>query len=327
MNVLVTGGSGFIGINIVRKLLLEDNKVICLTRRNLDDSRRQFLKVEKGELIIETADIGDFNKLENMLSAYDISGVIHAAAITPSSEIEKDNPEKVIETNFNGTVNILKAARNTNVKKFIYLSSNGVYGNIDSDDEIVKEDHKLNPNSLYSVAKIASEMYCRKIQELFGIQTISVRVSSTYGPMEAPTCSRTNMSLLYRIIQQAVNRKKLSVTGMGSSRNWTHVYDIAGAITALLNSEKLAHDLYNISFGKNYSISTILNTIKEIIPDFRFEFTASASESTFELSNMEKRGILDNSRLRIDSNFQPQYDLKEGIQHYVTWLANFKKRN
>lgn len=327
MNVLVTGGSGFIGINIVRKLLIEDNKVICLTRRNLDDSRQQFLKVEKGELIIETGDIGDFSKLENLLNAYEISDVIHAAAITPSPETEKDNPEMVMGTNFNGTVNILKAARKTNVKKFIYLSSNGVYGNIESDDEIVNEDHKLNPNGLYSVAKIASEMYCRKIQELFGIQTISVRVGSTYGPMEAPTCSRTNMSLLYRLIHQAVNYKKVSVTGMGSSRNWTHVYDIAGAITALLNSEKLAHDLYNISFGKNYSVSTILNTIKEIIPDFRYEFTESASESMFDLSNMEKRGILDNSRLLIDSGFQPQYDLKEGIRHYIAWLSNFKKGN
>ncbi len=325
MNVLVTGGSGFIGINIVRKLLIEDNKVVCMTRRNLDESRRQFLDVGKGELIIGIADIGDFNKIKDLMKSHVISHVIHAAAITPSTEMERDNPEKVMEINLNGTVNILNAARKTGVDKFIYLSSNGVYGNIDADDEIVREDHKLNPNSLYSVAKIASEMYCRKIQELFGIQTISARIGSTYGPMEAPTFSRTNMSLIYRIIHHAVNHKRLSVMGKGSSRNWTHVYDIAGAIIALLNSERLDHDLYNISFGKNYSILRILNIIKEIMPDFRYEFTANASESTFDLTHMEKRGILGNSRLLMDSNFQPQYDLKEGIQQYITWLANSKK--
>ncbi len=327
MKVLVTGGGGFLGLNIVKRLLYEGDEVVCLDQNELGAEALEFLNDHSSAFFFEKGDVRDFEKIRSVLNRYDIRRVIHAAAVTPSLKEEQANPERIMEINFSGTVNVIHAARESAVDRIVFVSSNSIYGDVEADDVRVTEEHPLNARNLYSIAKIASEMYCGRIQELSGLQILIGRVSSAYGPMEHPTSARNHLSLVYQIVQQAIAGNEMRIFGESASRNWTHVYDLVAALTTLLKKEDLSYSVYNLSYGCSYSLKELLETVKKVEPKFRYSFTDTQKDANLILSTGEHRGILDNSRLIHDAGFVPAYNLQKGLEQYLSWLGQAKLTN
>lgn len=328
MKVLVTGGGGFLGLNVVKRLLYEGDEVVCLDQSELGSEAIGFLNDHSSAFFFEKGDARDFEKIRSVLDQYHIRRVIHAAAVTPSLSEEQANPERIMEINFGGTVNVIHAARESGaVDRIVFVSSNSIYGDVEGDDMRVTEDHPLNARNLYSIAKIASELYCRRIQELSGMQILIGRISSAYGPMEHPTLARNHMSLIYQIVQNAIAGNEVRIYGESPSRNWTHVYDLAAALTTLLKKESLSYSQYNLSYGCSYSLAELLETVKKAEPKFRYSFTGTEKDANLILSSGEHRGILDNSRLVKDTGFVPAYNLQKGLEQYLSWMRQTKLTN
>ncbi len=321
MNILVTGSDGFVGINIVKKLLEMGDHVVCTSRNPFSGEKLQFLDDRDDHLSFEKMDVTDPSSVEEAFSRHTVEGVIHAAAVTPTYEIESQNPERVMRVNFGGTVNVLEASRRNGVQRFVYVSSNGLYGSIGDCDEVVREDHPNDPESLYALAKYTSEAYCRRFAKISGMRIVSGRVCSTYGPMEAPTGSRKHMSTVNMLITAAREHREIKVVRPEIKRNWTHVFDIAGSLCALLHAESPSFSEYNLSAGKNYPLTEVMETIRQFIPDFRFSETDDPGEADIVLNDNSKRGYLDAGRLFNDIGYTPVYDLSSGIRQYIDWLS------
>ena len=321
MNIFVTGSDGFVGINILKQLLKHDDTIICGSRHDFTPEKLSFLDDKNGQLRFEKVDVTDTEKLDEVMKKHKVNAVIHAAAVTPTWDIESNYPERVMRVNYGGTVNVLEAARKNGVEHVVYVSSNGMYGKINDCDEVIHEDHANDPESLYALAKYTSEAYCRRMSKITGMRIVSGRVCSTYGPMEAPTASRTHMSTVHDLIFAAINHKEIKVVRPEIKRNWTHIYDIAGALCALLYAEAPSYAEYNLSAGKNYSLTTVMETIRKYFPDFKFSETTNADEADIVYNDNSKRGYLDVTRLFNDIQYKPMYpDLDAGIGQYVTWL-------
>lgn len=321
MKVLVTGGGGFIGINVVRKLLLQGEEVICGIHSELSPSAIRFLTVPNGFLHVEKVDVTDPNLISRIIKKYDINRIVHTAALTPTVEEEKKFPDRVMDVNLMGTVKVLKAASEHNIQRVIFVSSDGIYGPIEDGDRVITEDSILKADGLYGITKIAAESYCRRLQELTGIQIIVGRICATYGPMEQTTLSRSVMSAIYKIAAAAKNGKVLVVHGTQIKRNWTYVDDIAMGLISLLMAEKNSYNVYNLSCGNNYSLSEVLRIFKEIEPTLAYEVKDDDKDVDISYSLTQQRGYLDISRLKNDIGYTPQYDLRAGIEKYLGWLS------
>ena len=324
MKILVTGSDGFVGINIVKKLLERGAEVVCTSRHPFSEEKLAFLDDHAGRLSFEKMEVLDTSSIEDVFSRHMVDGIIHAAAVTPTYEIENKTPERIMRVNFGGTVNVLEAARRHDVKRFVFVSSNGLYGDISDCEEIIHEDHPNDPDSLYALAKYTSEAYCRRFAKISGMRIVSGRVCSTYGPMEAPTGSRKNMSTANTLITAALEHREIKVVRPEIKRNWTHVYDIAGALVALLYANDPSFSEYNLSAGKNYSLTEVMETIRKYIPDFKFSGTDDPNNADIVYGDSNKRGFLDASRLFNDIGYHPVYDLSSGIKQYIDWLGGHR---
>lgn len=323
MSILVTGSDGFVGINIVKKLMNKNEEIICTSRKPFSGEKLQFLNDNHSQLKFEKLEVTNPQEIEELFRKYPIRGIIHAAAVTPTHEVEWNNPELVMRVNIGGTINILEAARKHGTESFVFVSSNGLYGKITSCDEVIHEDHFPDSESLYGIAKYTGEAYCRRIAKITGMKIVSGRVCSTYGPMEAPTASRKHMSTVHDLIYAAREHREIKVVRPEIKRNWTHIYDIAGALCALLYADSPSYSEYNLSAGKNYSLTEVAETIKEFIPDFKFTETSDPQEADIVYNDSNRRGFLDAGRLFNDIGYRPEFgELKEGIRQYIHWLES-----
>ena len=322
MQVLVTGANGFVGINIVKQLLLAGYDVVCTYRSAFDQASRDYLNGFGSSLRIEKLDVTNSFEINKLLDENNITQIIHAAGLTPSETEEKDQPYRIMDINLMGTVRIVTAAIEHNVHRVIYVSSDGIYGAVSSVKEIIGEEYPTEIKNLYGIAKSGSEAFCRRMQNLTGIETCAGRVCATYGPMERPTTSRAHMSAIQIMADAILTRKTLRVRGLEIGRNWTYIDDIACAFVALTEAEKLSYSTYNLSYGAVYTLKEVLDVFSKIESSFKYQVVSENEEADIAYNVNQQRGILDISHLLNDTGYQPVYNLESGIRKYLTWLRS-----
>jgi nucleoside-diphosphate-sugar epimerase len=164
--ILVTGGTGFVGINIVRRRADEGHDVLCVSRRAADPDpvRDAFLAPVRQRVILAAGDVGRPGDLEPLWRRYRPSHAAHAAAITPTSEMERSSSRSIVAANVTGTVGVLNAAARGGADRIVYVSSAGVYGDTE-EDVAITEETPLNPLGLCAITKEASEKLCARYEE------------------------------------------------------------------------------------------------------------------------------------------------------------------
>lgn len=322
MRVLVTGAIGFVGINIVRCLAKEGDRVIALYRSPPDRAALDFLAGLEDQVTLSPGDVEDAEGLSELVREQQANAIVHAAAVTPLIETERAMPVRIMQINFMGTLHVLEAARINNIRRMVYVSSNGLYGQIADLTQPVKEDRVPVAGNLYSIAKIASEATCRRYQALYGMEIVSGRVCATYGSMERPTRSRQGMSAIHAMAQAVLERQILRVRGLSVARSWTHVEDVAHALTAMLKAPRPAYSTYNISYGQAYTLRQVLDVFQNVEPTFRYEVVEEGEAADIAYDESRQRGSMDITRLRQDIGYEPRYDLESGICAYMNWLRS-----
>ena len=252
MRVLVTGGAGFIGSNLVDKLISDGHEVIVFDDLSTGREENINSKAKLFRFDISKEEFFDIPIMEDIMTGVDV--VFHMACLArvqPSIE----NPLLYHDKNVNGLVNMLEACRKYDVKRFIFSSSSSVYG--DAEEVPTSENCKLNPMSPYAIHKLIGEQYCKLYSELYNIETVSLRYFNVYGdrqPTEGAYC------LVMGIFAgQMLKGAPMTIRGDGEQRrDFTYVDDVVDAnIKCMDYPLELNGDVFNIGNGDNLSVSDI----------------------------------------------------------------------
>ncbi len=318
MATLVTGGTGFVGANIVKDLAGAGHQVISLDLHAPDELMRNFLGDRSSQVTFITGDILDRTFLERTQETQSIDKIVHAAVYTVNRiPLETERSREIVDINITGTTNLLELARAARVQRFVYVSSAAAYGAAATPDQTFNEDDAPRPDFLYGITKYTSELLTRRYGELHQLSTASVRLSTPYGPMERITGHRGVMSVLYQWTGEALRGETISLTYPDAGRDYTYAADIADGVRTVLDAPDLPHDLYNLTAGRWITYSEILDRLKEILPETKVEVASGAGAAP--RSSEPTRGPLSGHRLYQDLGWTPKYDLAAGLTEYLAW--------
>ena len=252
MKSLVTGGAGFIGSNLVDRLISLGHEVICIDNESAE-CHETFYWNDKAQNY--KYDICNYKDIKDLFIGVDF--VFHVASdarIQPAIL----NPKKSIESNAVGTANILELCRVNNVKRFIYSSTSSAYGKKSSIPNI--ETQPSDPLTPYSTAKVFGENLARVYYNLYGLETVSLRYFNVYGNRQPLKGQYAPVIGLF--MKQHEEGKPLTVVGDGSQRrDFTHISDVIDANIIASGLTSGFGEVYNIGFGSNYSILDLANSI------------------------------------------------------------------
>tara|TARA_B100000809_G_scaffold146434_1_gene143985 strand:- start:748 stop:1725 length:978 start_codon:yes stop_codon:yes gene_type:complete len=317
MVTLVTGGTGFVGANIVKDLVQNGHQVVSFDINGPDQLLQDFLGESSSSVIFVQGDIVDPASVERLGQDHQIDKIVHAAVYTVNREaLEIERSRDVIAINLEGTANLLELARTQKVSRFIYVSSGAAYGSALPGDQTLNEETPAVPGNLYGITKFASEMITRRYGELHGLSTASVRLSTPYGPMERVTGHRAVMSVFYDWTGRAVRGETIIAEDMNQGRDYIYIADIADGIRAVLDASALPHGLFNLTTGIWVTFHQILDAVLELSPGISVETPAPKTDAG---ADSYSRGPLSGHRLFDDLGWTPKYDLKTGVANYIQW--------
>jgi UDP-N-acetylglucosamine/UDP-N-acetylgalactosamine 4-epimerase len=312
---LVTGGAGFIGSNIV-KYLVENNAKRVVVLDNLStgylSNIEPFIKNQKIDYI--QGDICDVPTCEKACEKIDF--VLHQAALGSVPRSIKD-PVTTNKVNVTGFLNILIAAKNAEVKKFIYASSSSVYG---SDTTMPKVEQVVgDPLSPYAVSKKTNELYAKVFFDCYGFETIGLRYFNIFGPNQSP--SGQYAALIPKFIKSILGKEQPTIFGDGEqARDFTYIDNAVQAnIKAIFASKEASGKVFNIAYGAKTSVNELFSYLKE---------TANVSlEANYgDLRPGEiKDSLADISLAREFLKYEPQISVKEGLSATFEWFLKNKE--
>ena len=326
LEVLVTGASGFVGSNIVRYLAERNHSVVATSRSSkLDPLLTDYLENYSGKVQWVETDVRDREKVMKLADNHSFDKVIHAAFMTPgSAKNEADRAIEILDSNIGGTLNVLELARKADIKRFVFVSSSGVYPSTGDTTSPIYEDSPSpyqNLTGLYRITKISCEKIVERYGQLYPLEVTAMRLPVVYGPMERPTNSRINMGPIHKLLNLALTEGKrtISVHGMDYVSDWTHVMDAAQGLVAGLTAKKLS-PVYNIASGTNQSLRDFLDGVNEI-SGVKVDWveTKEKENADYAAPVHRMRGPLSIQKARREMGYNPLYTPKRGLVEYGKW--------
>jgi len=324
-SVLVTGGAGFIGCNFIRHLLATDAavKVVNLDALTYAGHRASLRDVEADYGDRSTfvhGDIRDRDAVRAIFADHDIDTVVHFAA---ESHVDRsiDGPLDFVETNINGTANLLEAARShwagPSDCRFHHVSTDEVYGSLGAEGYFT-EDTPYDPSSPYSASKAASDHLVRAWHRTFGLPVTISNCSNNYGPYQFPE------KLIPLMIGNAVTRKKLPVYGDGSNvRDWLYVLDHCTAIDAVIRGGEPGRT-YNIGGHNEMANIDVVHLLCDLVDEFLPGGPSRRELITFvtDRPGHDQRYAIDASRMSDELDRKPSVTFAEGLRASVRWYLD-----
>jgi nucleoside-diphosphate-sugar epimerase len=305
---LVTGGAGFIGSHIAEELATQGHfvRVIDNFLTGKEENIASFL--DRIELI--RGDIRDIELCHEALK--DIDYVLHQAAL-PSVPRSVEDPLLTNAINIEGTLNILLASKEANVKGFVFASSSSVYG--DDDKLPKKEGQEGNPLSPYALTKLAGEKYCQVFSEIYGLPTVCLRYFNVFGPRQDP--SSEYAAVIPNFITRLLSDKAPIIHGDGEqSRDFTYVANIVEANLQAANTPGISGQVLNLGNGLQTSVNDLAKTLMDLI---NIDIEPIHEE---ERPGDIKHSFADISRAGSILNYTPRVSLQDGLLKTIEWFRN-----
>lgn len=319
--VFLTGGTGFVGMNIAQRMLAEGWDVILYARKAPDASFLEELKQLAGRLIFEAGDVRDQDRMEAILEKYQVDDFVHGAAITPDYEMERNHPAVILDVNCMGLLHGMLAAANKGIRRFLYLGSISAYGSTAFQEGVLEEGVSAgNPHSLYELSKFTGERLVLRIKELYSMNAYVVRIGDVYGPWERYTGVRGHMSLIYQTTAAAMRGESV-ILPRPCLQDWVSGPDIAGEVLAVLQAKKLNYDIYPFCSGERWSLLDWCRLLKGRYPEFSYELAEKPQEASIQVNQSRDNAPMQMDRLFKDTGYAPmQKDAESAFACYMKWL-------
>jgi UDP-N-acetylglucosamine 4-epimerase len=312
---LITGGAGFIGSNLCETLLNNQLQVVCLD--NFSTGKREniaaFLSHPQFTLIE-----GDIRNLQDCHTACQgVDYILHEAALGSVPRSIQD-PITTNEVNISGFLNMLVAARDAKVKRFIYAASSSTYGDHEALPKV--EDVIGKPLSPYAITKYVNELYADIFYRTYQLDTIGLRYFNVFGKRQDPNGAYA--AVIPKFVQQFINHESPIINGDGSySRDFTYIDNVVqmNILAMTTTHEKALNTVYNVAYGDRTTLLQLAEVLKEVLSTF------DASIKTIAIKHQENRlGDIPHSLASIEKakqllNYNPKYNLTDGIKEAVSW--------
>jgi len=313
MNILVTGGAGFIGANFVRRLLARgEDRVVNLDLLTYAGNLENLAGLEAHPRYrFVRGDVGDRGLADSLLAAEKIDAVVNFAA---ESHVDRslEAPRTFLETNVLGTQTLLDAARAAGVGRFVQVSTDEVYGSLGAEGRFT-ETSPLAPNSPYAASKAAADLVCRAYHKTFGLPVMVTRCSNNYGPYQFPE------KLIPLMIANALEDRPLPVYGDGLNvRDWLHVEDHCAAVELVLR-EGRPGEVYNVGGENEWPNLEIVKLLLRLLgkPESLIRFVP-------DRPGHDRRYAIDAGKLRRELGWAPALPFADGIAATVAWYREHR---
>jgi dTDP-glucose 4,6-dehydratase len=323
-NLLITGGSGFIGLNFIRYLLTEtefQGRVINLDKLTYAANPESLSDIEEnfpGRYVFIKGDISDSVKVESVFDSYCVDAVCHFAA---ESHVDRSisGPGEFINTNIIGTYNLLEAVREREdrVLLFHHISTDEVFGSLGPEGYFT-EDTPYSPSSPYSASKASSDHLVRAYHKTYGVPIKVSNCSNNYGPCQFPE------KLIPLVILNAIEEKPLPVYGDGKNvRDWLYVRDHCTAVWEIMNRGSVG-GTYNIGGSGELENLTVVETICDLIDETVGKPTSIDSRReliTFvkDRPGHDRRYAIDSGKIKAELGWEPEESFSSGIVKTLNW--------
>jgi UDP-glucose 4-epimerase len=313
MKILVTGGLGLIGHNVVSRLECQNHEIsITDIRTNyglVPQAELDYLISERKKKIttdyIHRIDISDADGINWLMRYYQPEMVIHLASF-PRQKVVNVNPQMGSRAMSEGLLNLLENSVKLGVKKFVYISSSMVYGDFEDD---VTEDSPCRPQGQYGIMKLAGEWLVKDYTRRHGLAHTIIRPSAVYGPLDVED------RVISKFMLTAMRGGVINVNGATETLDFTYVDDAADGIVAASLSEQANNNTYNITKSHSWTLLAAAELAVSI-----------AGSGTINVRDRDQdfpsRGALNIEAARRDFGFDPRVDIDQGFQIYHDWLKN-----
>ena len=313
MKIIVTGGLGLIGHNVVRKLVDLGHEAFIIDNATnygiIPIPELNHLVAERRKKIpgifTYSMDIADTVSVERVIENIKPEAIIHLASF-PRQKVVNANPAVASRVMSEGLLNILECCVRHSVKRIIYTSSSMVYGDF---EDYVTEDSTCNPQGQYAIMKLAGEMLIRDYTRKHGLEHTIIRPSAVYGPLDVED------RVISKFLLTAMRGGTLKVNGKNETLDFTYVDDAVDGIVKATLSERATNETYNIT--KSHSVTL------HRAAQFAVQLAGKGNiEVRDKDADFPSRGALDITKAREHFGFDPKVDVEEGFQIYYDWLRN-----
>jgi nucleoside-diphosphate-sugar epimerase len=304
---VVTGGAGFIGSALVRRLI--PHGTVSVIDNLLTGNERNLAEV-RGQIEFHCADIRDASVIAPLIHGADT--VFHLAAI-PSVPRSIDDPVPSHQVNVDGTFNVFRAASEGGVRRIVYAASSSAYG--DTPTLPKRESMAPQPKSPYAVQKLVGEYYASVFHSCFGLETVALRFFNVYGPRQDPSSPYSGVLSLF--MKHLLARTAPTIFGDGEqTRDFTYVEDVADLCFKAAQAPGVAGNMYNAGNGGRYSLNLIWKLLREmegveIEPQFAPPRPGDVRDS-----------MADTARAAADLGHAPRYSIQEGLKRTLEWYRH-----
>ncbi len=304
--VLVTGGAGFIGSNLADELIRQGARVIIMD--NFSTGFRENLEEIQGDFDFIEGDINDEDSVAEIIE--DVEVVFHQAAL-PSVPRSVENPVETHRVCVDGTFNLLNQARNAGVRRFIYAASSSAYGDQPTLPKV--ETMRPDPLSPYAAAKLTGELYCRAFNNVYGLETYSLRYFNVFGPRQNPESMYSGV--ISRFIDALMTGKEPVIFGDGEqSRDFTFIANVVNANIRAAQADTGMGETMNVANGDRITLNELLDVLRSITG--RTEVQPQYEEAR---KGDVKHSQADNQRAVKCLDYQELVGLEEGLRKTIEW--------
>jgi nucleoside-diphosphate-sugar epimerase len=323
MTTLITGGAGFVGLNIASELLLAGQDVVIFDLGEIKSSAHVDLLQGPGQLTLEKGSVLDKEHLVRCIDKYHITQVVHGAAITAGLAREQTQAAQIVQVNTIGTVNVLDACLQKNVQRVVSLGTGSVYGSTVKKEGTLDEVTDLpEPQTLYGISKYAAERIALRYRDTRGLDIVVARLGVVFGRYEHDTGLRDTLSAPLILGQLALQAKDAKVAKVYRHlpNDWVYATDVARAVKLLLNASLTPSPVYHIATGQAWSIESWCKKLSAYFPEFRYELVEDQSQAAVGRVTPSARPCFSIDRLRRELGYEPCFLLDAAFDDYAQWL-------
>ncbi|MEM1428085.1 MAG: NAD(P)-dependent oxidoreductase [Pseudomonadota bacterium] len=321
MTMLVIGGGGFVGLNIVENALASGRAVTLFDIAPPPEAALATLRRLPGALTLVTGDVRDPDAVAHAL-APGTETMVYGAAVTAGLERDRDAPEVTLGVNLDGFLHALRAARDAKLKRVLNLSSAGAFGAAAFQGSgPLREEDEADPRNIYGITKFASERVAARMAEVWGLDVVSLRLSGAFGKWERRTGVRDTPSPQFQILE-ALASGQPALLERTDARDWIYAPDVARIVAALLAAPTLRHRLYNVSTGVTWSVLAWGEALARHYPGSLCRLATEGETPNVALHVKEDRRALSIDRLRAEIGDPKCCDIEQSVENYANWARS-----